>query len=67
MTDEALAYAREVYAACATVGFADAEVDRLKAMLDGAAAGADLVIAAQAVQARAVAWAGGTNSRRERS
>ena len=65
-TDDALAYAREVYAACATVGFADAEVARLKAMLDGAATGAELVIAAQAVQARAVAWVGGTNTRKER-
>ena len=60
---EAVAYAEEVYAACATVGFHNGDVVRLKAMLDAAPDGTVdaivLVRVAQEVQRQAVAWAGG--------
>ena len=60
---EAVAYAEEVYAACATVGFHNGDVARLKAMLDavpdGGTDGLALSRLAQEVQRQAVAWAGG--------
>ena len=60
---DTVAYAEEVYAACATVGFHNEDVVRLKAMLDavstGSTDGADLARVAQEVQRQAVAWAGG--------
>ena len=60
---ETVAYAEEVYAACATVGFHNGDVARLKAMLDAvataAADGIELARVAQEVQRQAVAWAGG--------
>ncbi len=63
---DALAYAREVYAACATVGFADAEVARLKAMLDAGDAvnAGELVAAARLAQSRSVAWVGSDDRER---
>ena len=58
--DDGVAYAREVYAACATVGFADERVTGLKRLLDAHEAGrgavADLVAEAQKVQLASIAW-----------
>ena len=59
-----LAYAREVYAACATVGYVGAEVARLKAMLDGAAPDGELLAAARAAQAGSVAFVSGGTTRK---
>ena len=62
MPDNAIDYAKEVYAACATVGFDDANVRRLKALLDEDAAGHaslsrdELVTVAQQTQRAAVEW-----------
>jgi hypothetical protein len=61
--DAALTYAKEVYAACATVGFVDGEAIRLKRLVDRRDAGhigstdAELVAVAQAAHTAAVAWA----------
>ena len=67
-----LAYAREVYAACLTVGFSDEHVHRLKRLLDGDGIDADadssaralpqdrvseMVSVARAAQAASVEWA----------
>ncbi len=58
----AIEYAREVYAACATVGYESPDVARLKAMLDAQSAGDDdpeaVIALAQAVQRGSMAWAG---------
>ncbi len=58
--EDGLAYAREVYAACATVGFSNGQVTKLKRLLDEHDAGyvdiADLVAAAQSVQLASIAW-----------
>ena len=62
MPDEAILYAREVYAACATVGFDDAKARKLKALLDEYDAGNpslshdDLMTIAQQTQRAAVEW-----------
>jgi hypothetical protein len=60
--DDVLAYAREVYAACATVGSNDATARHLKLLLDQVAGGtdvanSDLLQAAQDAQRAAVRWA----------
>lgn len=59
--DHALAYAREVYAACLTVGFTDDHVAGLKRLLDlpsrGPEQAAGMLALARAVQAASVAWA----------
>ena len=56
----AIEYAREVYAACATVGYTSPDVTRLKVMLDARSAeDLDAIVAlAQAVQRASMAWAG---------
>ncbi len=58
--EDAVAYAREVYAACATVGFESASVDTLKALLDSPKMSDPKVLteAAQKAQRDSVAWAG---------
>ncbi len=57
-----LDYAREVYAACATIGFESPESIRLKALLDAADAHHsdldEIVALAQMVQRASIAWAG---------
>ncbi len=59
--EDVVAYAREVYAACLTVGFVDEHVTRLKPLLDLATAGPDqlveMVALARAAQSASVAWA----------
>ena len=58
--DDAVAYAEEVYAACATVGFRSPDVDRLKALLD-APKGSEtnvLLETAQKVQRDSIGWVG---------
>ena len=60
--DDAILYAREVYAACATVGFDDASARRLKALLDEYEAGAahsssdELMAIAQQAQRASMQW-----------
>ena len=60
--DNAIVYAREVYAACATVGFDDASARRLKALLDDYEAGEttvsndELRVVAQKAQRASVEW-----------
>ena len=64
--DDALDYAKEVYAACLTIGFTGEDVARLKRLIDAyetaadAEAGreADLVRAAQRAHLEAANWAG---------
>lgn len=60
-------YAREVYAACATVGYESPDVTRLKALLDAAGArdgdAGEIVTLAQTVQRASIDWAGRPASR----
>ena len=62
MSDDALAYAKEVYAACATVGFINDNVRRLKELLDADRGTYDgiqsiaLLTLAQQVQFQSIAW-----------
>ena len=62
MPDDAIIYAKEVYAACATVGFDSADARHLKALLDEydtgrtSAASGDLVTIAQQVQRASIEW-----------
>ena len=54
-------YAREVYAACATVGYESPDVTRLKALLDAGSprdGDAEIVALAQKVQHASMAWVG---------
>ena len=58
-----LEYAREVYAACATIGFTGGEAATLKVLLDRLATGqdvdeAELMRATQAAQVASIARAG---------
>jgi len=53
-----IAYAKEVYAACATVGFESATVTRLKRLLDAGDDVAAILAAAQQAQRESIAWAG---------
>ena len=56
-----IAYAREVYAACLTVGFVDEHVARLKRLLDAEPQGPEqlmeVVALARAAQSASVDWA----------
>ena len=56
-----IVYAREVYAACLTVGFVDEHVEGLKPLLDAESHGpeqlAELMALARAAQAASVRWA----------
>ena len=58
----AILYAREVYAACATVGFDDASARRLKALLDeyeagnASFSGDELMTIAQRAQRASIEW-----------
>jgi hypothetical protein len=53
-----VAFAKEVYAACATVGFASPTVTRLKRLLDEGGDADEIVAVAQAAQRESIAWAG---------
>ena len=60
---QSLDYAKEVYAACATIGFSDGPAATLKTLLDKLAAGqdvaeAELLHAAQEAHRAAANWAG---------
>ena len=60
---QSLDYAKEVYAACATIGFDDGSAAGLKTLLDRLAAGqdvseAELLRAAQQAHLAAANWAG---------
>lgn len=54
----AIAYAKEVYAACATVGFASPAVTRLKQLLDEGGDMSEIMALAQQAQRESIGWAG---------
>jgi len=56
-----LAYAKEVYAACATVGFTSAAVAHLKRLLDEGGDVEALMAAAQQAQRESIGWAGASS------
>ena len=60
MTDDSaeIAYAKEVYAACATVGFTSETVTRLKRLLDEGNDPDAIVAAAQTAQRESIGWVG---------
>ena len=59
MSDSAeIAYAKEVYAACATIGFASETVIRLKHLIDAGNDPDAIMAAAQSAQRESIAWAG---------
>ena len=53
-----IAYAKEVYAACATVGFTSPAVTRLKQLLDEDGDAGEMVALAQQAQRESIGWAG---------
>ena len=59
MSDSAeIAYAKEVYAACATVGFTSETVTRLKRLIDAGEDADAIMVAARQAQIESIAWAG---------
>ena len=53
-----VAYAKEVYAACATVGFTSAAVARLKQLIDDGGDVGEMMALAQQAQRESIGWAG---------
>ena len=53
-----IAYAKEVYAACATVGFRSETVTRLKQLIDDGSNLDAIMAAAQKAQGESIDWAG---------